>query len=82
MTIACSWCKKLIGEKCPMCGDPADRAGTSVVHYCRNASCGIISFEAGAGGSSDGICESCRRRQFPLVPAVAPESAPITPVTK
>lgn len=67
MTIACSWCKKPMGEKCPMCGDPAARAGVSSVHYCRNTSCGIISFDAGAGGSSDGMCESCRRQKFPLV---------------
>lgn len=76
MTVTCGWCKKNMGEKCPLCGERASTAGASDVHYCWNALCGIISFAAGAGGVSDSMCESCRRVKFPLIKGTVPcESA-------
>lgn len=76
MTVTCGWCKRPMGEKCPLCGERADTAAAAGVHYCWNASCGIISFGAGAGGVSDSMCESCRRAKFPVVKAPVPcESA-------
>lgn len=57
MTILCSYCKKVKGEKCPTCeaiGHPLPQ--NEGWHFCPNEHCSLLHFRTGQGGESHGIC--------------------------
>jgi hypothetical protein len=60
MTIACAWCKREMGEKCPDCGVTTRLLAQLVrIAFCENASCDTWFFLRERGGRTDSICDEC-----------------------
>lgn len=59
MTRICSWCRVVIGEKCSKCGGSDLSTIGEKLYKCQP--CGII-FDAGDGGITHGLCDSCQNR--------------------
>lgn len=62
MTIRCSWCGRLMGEKCPQCGSSDVTLledGQGIFYLCQQTGCGIR-FPRGAGGLTHSLCSNCQ----------------------
>jgi hypothetical protein len=55
----CSWCKKMLGVKCPHCGDPVFGVKILGFYLCVNPDCQIFIFEIDQRSETNGICGSC-----------------------
>lgn len=65
MTRICAWCRAIVGEKCPLCGEEARLMENVNSYVCQNMACEITGFYPGMGGETDTICDECQAKQLP-----------------
>jgi hypothetical protein len=69
VTIICAWHKPqriVLAEKCPTCGCSAIPLRVLRFALCVNPNCSTFCFPLGHGGTTDTICDDCKREHFGL----------------
>jgi len=68
MKIVCSWCGKLVGYKCPFCGEPLQSAPAFPEYMVCHEALSSIYYAIANMATTHTMCEACRAEHINLSP--------------